>query len=146
MIPSLILWFTLFTLRPSTRPIQAPDPSPEAQEIASVIRQQLDAFTFNNYEEAYRLVSKKTKDRLSLDQYAQMVRAEYPEITKSLSVSLGEIRFAPDPTHATARVEITGFNHKKVTAEYQMIREEEGWRVDGITITTLRARGPIGWG
>ncbi|MCG3116316.1 MAG: DUF4864 domain-containing protein [Candidatus Manganitrophus sp. SA1] len=146
MIPSLILWFTLLTLRPSTRPIQAPDPSPEEQQVASVIRQQLDAFTFNDYEEAYRLTSKKIKERFSPDQYVQMVRAEYPEITKSLIVSFGGIHFSPDPAQATARVEITGFNHKKVTAEYQMIREEEGWRVDGITLITLRARGPIGWG
>jgi hypothetical protein len=146
MIPSLILWFTLLTLRPSSRPIQTPSPSPQAEEIASIIQQQLDAFTFNDYEEAYRLASKKIKDQFSLDQYAQMVRAEYPEITKSLSVSFGEIHLSPDPTHATARVEITGFNHKKVTAEYQMIREEEGWRVDGVKVIPLRARGPMRWG
>lgn len=146
MIPSLILWFTLLTLRPSTRPILAADPSPEAQEIASVIRQQLDAFTFNDYEEAYRLSSKKIKDQFSQEQYAERVHTDYPQITKSIRVSFGEVRFSPDPTRAIVQVEITGFSHKKVTAEYQMVQEEEGWKVDGITILPVRTRGPIEWG
>jgi hypothetical protein len=146
MIPSLILWFTLLTLRPSTRPVQTPDPSLEEQEIRSVIQQQLDAFTFNDYESAYKLASKKIKDRFSQDEYTEMVRADYLQISKSIRVSFGEIHFSSDPAHAIVRVEIVGFNHKKVTAEYQMIREEDGWKVDGITIIPVRARGPIGWG
>lgn len=136
MIPTLILWFILL-------PIQTPAPSPQEKEIRSVIQQQLDAFTFNDYEEAYHLASKKTKDHFSKDQYAEMVRTEYPQITKSIRVSFGEVRFNPDPAHAIVRVEITGFNHKKVTAEYQMIREEEGWKVDGITLIPVRTRGPV---
>lgn len=134
MIPSLILWFTLL----SVQPIQAPAPSPEEQAIESVIRQQLDAFTFNDEEEAYRFASKQVHQKFSQDQYAEMIRADYPQITKSLRASFEKIHL-DDAAHATARVQITGFNHKKVTAEYRMIREEEGWKVDGLAIIPVRA-------
>jgi len=142
MIPTLILWSTLL----STQPVQDSPPSPQAEEIASVIQQQLDAFTFNDYETAYNLSSKKIKDQLSQEQYAEMVHNDYLQITKSFRASFGEVRFTPDAAHATVRVEITGFSHKKVTAEYQMIQEEDGWKVDGITILPLRTKGPIAWG
>lgn len=142
MIPTLILWFTLL----SVQSIQAPDPSSQEKEIQSVIRQQLDAFNFNDFEEAYRLASKQTQDQSSLDQYEEMVRTNYPQITKSIRASFGEIRFIPDPTHAVVQVEITGFNHKKVTAEYRMIQENDGWKVDGITMIPVRTKGPIEWG
>ncbi len=142
MIPTLILWFTLL----SVQSIQAPGPSSQEKEIQSVIRQQLDAFNFNDFEEAYRLASKQTQDQSSLDQYEEMVRTNYPQITKSIRASFGEIRFTPDPTHAIVQVEITGFNHKKVTAEYRMIQENDGWKVDGITIIPVRTKGPIEWG
>lgn len=140
MIPTLILWFALL----ATRPVQAPDPSLQEKEIASVIQQQLDAFTFNDYETAYRFASKQIHTQFSQEQYAEMVRTDYLQITKSIRVAFGKIQFAPDPIHATARVEITGFNHKKVTAEYRMIHEDDGWKVDGITILPVRTRGAVG--
>lgn len=131
MISTLILGFTLLSLSP------VQDLSSQEKEIASVIQQQLDAFTFNDAEEAYRFTSKQIHQQFSQEQYAEKVRADYPQITKSLRVSFQKIHL-DDPTHATVRAEITGFNHKKATAEYRMILEEDGWKVDGITLIPIR--------
>ena len=133
MLFLLILWSTLQLLNPTTA-----DPSLEEKEIVSVIRRQLDAFTFHDDETAYRFASKRMKDQFSQDQYAEMVRANYPQITQSIRVSFGEIRFDADPARATALAEITRFNHKTATAEYRMIHEEDGWKVDGVKLLPVR--------
>src|SRR5579884_3097057 len=137
MIPILILWSTLLF----PQPIQAPAPpsSPQEQEISSVIQQQLDAFTLNDYEAAYQLASKQVKEKFSQEGFTKMVHTNYPEITKSIRVLVDKINLDPDQDHAVARIRITGFNHKKITAEYQMVHERDGWKIDRMTIVPVRA-------
>ena len=134
MIPALILWFSLLPVSP----IDVPAPSSTEQEIEAVIRQQLDAFVFNDYGAAYALASKQVKKKFSEDQFAEMIHSDYLQLTKSIRVVFDRINLDADQTHADALVQVTAFNHKVVRTEYQMVHEEGGWKIDAMTILPVR--------
>lgn len=128
MLSIMLLWSTLL--------LQAP--AEAIPEIESVIQEQLDAFNFNDYETAYRLASKAVHDRLSQEAFERDVRADYLPLTKTIRVAFNKIDVDPDQIHATVRIEATAFNHKKITAEYRLVHEEEAWKIDGMAILPVR--------
>ncbi|MBI3803200.1 MAG: DUF4864 domain-containing protein [Nitrospirae bacterium] len=138
MLPFFLLWSALFI---PTRTAQTPTAqSPTAiEEIQSIIQQQLDAFNLNDYETAYHLASTQVRNQFSPDQFQERIRTDYPQLTKSLRLTFDQIDLDTGRTHAVARIEVTGFNHKKITAEYQLIHEDEGWKIDQMAIVPLRA-------
>ncbi len=142
MVLFIVLWLFLFFPgvggRISGDHAQARTEDSFSQEIESVIRQQLDAFGLNDYETAYGFASKEVKRQLSRSQFEERVRTDSPQIIKSIRVTFEKIVFDPDRIHATALLQVTGFNHKKVTAEYRMVLEEGEWKIDGMTVLPIR--------
>ncbi len=124
---SLLFWFSLSVVAP----LQSDTP---AEEIKSVIREQMKAFNEEDYRAAYRFASRGVKEQFSLTRFEAMVRTGYPQIAKSRAAAFGEITLMEGGARAFATVHVTGADHVTVKAEYRMVLEEGGWKIDGVLL------------
>jgi len=127
-LPVILLGFLLFT----ASPVFADDPS---RLIQGVIQEQLKAFNADDYPAAYRYASKHIRAKFMLDEFEAMVRTGYPQIARSLRASFGDISLSEDKRHAVSRVEVTGADHVTVQAQYRMVLEDGGWKIDGVMLS-----------
>lgn len=111
--------------------VAASDP---ATLIQSVIRRQMLAFNQDDYPTAYTFASESIRRRFSKERFETMVKSGYPQIAKSHLVSFGEITLSGDKQAAVATVHVTGKDHVTVIARYQLLLEENGWKIGGVTI------------
>lgn len=128
MIPLLVL--SCLALFPA-QSVAAADP---ADLIQTVVRQQMIAFNQDDYPTAYTFASESIRRRFSKERFETMVKSGYPQIAKSHLVSFGEITLSEDKQAAVARVHVTGKDHVTVIARYQLLLEENGWKIGGVTV------------
>lgn len=116
-------------------PIAPPADREEAlEEIASVIRRQLDAFKRDNYARAYTFASKAFRAQFSQDRFEAMIRARFPEIARSAATRRGRTFLFMDNTRATLEIDVTGVSARSIAVEYRMVLEEGGWKIDGLAL------------
>jgi hypothetical protein len=127
-LPITLFGFFIF----AASPVHADDPS--GLLIQGVIRQQLKAFSAEDYPAAYRHASKQIQSKFTPDEFKAMVRTGYPQIAKSLRAVFGEIRYSDDRLHATAQVDVTGTDLVTVRARYRMVMEDGSWKIDGVIL------------
>lgn len=106
--------------------------------IETTIQDQIDAFLADDFSTAFTFASPSIKGMFgSADRFGDMVRNGYPMVWRPGEVRFLELR------------EISGNLWQKVfirdqsggthILDYQMIRTEDGWRINGVQI--LRAPG-----
>lgn len=124
---SIVVCLLLFTTVPGT----VTDP---ADLIQSVIQQQMNAFSHDDYATARTFASEGLRQRFSKERFEKMVKSGYPQIAKSHLVSFGEILFSDDNQAAVATVHVTGKDRVTVIARYLMVLEGDAWKINGVMI------------
>jgi hypothetical protein len=94
---------------------------------------QLDAFRRDDFDAAYGFASREIRELFDREAFERMVRTGYPEIARSVSAAVAASRHAPDG-HVHLHVRIQGANGRRIEALYDMVREPDGWRVNGVMI------------
>lgn len=103
------------------------EPGPAAEPVMK----QLDAFRKDDYAAAYTFASAEIRELFDRSAFERMVRDGYPEIARSTSALVAGTEARPDG-HAIVRVRIRGANGNNIEAFYDMIKEPEGWRINGV--------------
>jgi hypothetical protein len=101
-------------------------------QIASVVRQQLDAFKRDDYSGAYTFVSKAFRKEFPRDLFEARIRARFKEVARPAQVLFRRLHFRPGDNRAALEVDIAGANARLATIEYRMVFEEGSWKIDGL--------------
>lgn len=122
-------------MRPSPR--RAPEPKPQA--LYDVVMEQLTALRAADYSSAYRHVSLSMQERFNLDDFADRVRTEHPEIARFERVEFGAItvqgRYAMMPAYFFLPSGAIALVH------YTFVREDGTWKIDGSRLERRWDRG-----
>jgi hypothetical protein len=103
----------------------------DAEAAARVVMQQLEAFRRDDFGAAFGFASEEIHELFDLPRFEVMVRGGYPEIARSVSAIVdGSERGAGGRLYLLVRVR--GANGRGVEAVYEMVREERGWRINGV--------------
>ncbi|MCG3110971.1 MAG: DUF4864 domain-containing protein [Candidatus Manganitrophus sp. SB1] len=101
-------------------------------QIASVVRQQLDAFKRDDYSGAYTFVSKAFRKEFPRDLFEARIRARFKEVARPAQVLFRRLHFHPGDNRAVLEVDVAGANARLATVEYRMVFEEGSWKIDGL--------------
>ena len=104
-----------------------PDP---AGAIEPVMKQ-LDALRRDDYEMAYTFASTTIQEMFDRQAFERMVRTGYPEIARSSSAHVAEVRVGPDE-HVYLRLKIRGANGVNIEAVYELVWEGGRFRINGV--------------
>lgn len=143
-------WFYQAQLAPEPAPAPeisapaiAPKPPPPPQwktataaqrkVIAAPIRAQLEAFAKNDWKTAIQFQSAGLQQNFaSPKDFQAMMQTSYPQFATCQKVEFFQIQISPDGKIAQAQARVTGSDHTKASAIYQMVRESDGFRVAGV--------------
>ncbi len=100
-------------------------------EAQDVILRQLAAFRADDYRTAYSFASRMIQAQFDPAAFEHMVKNGYPQIARSTHAWVTEARPAPNGAlHIFLR--IRGADGTVIRALYEMVREEPGWRINGV--------------
>lgn len=108
--------------------------SSDEADIASVIRQQIDAFQNDDAERAFSFASPSIRKQFqTAERFLAMVQSEYAAVYRPQSVTFGDIQvIRGNPVQA---VMLLGPAGEWVTAYYQMEQlPNEAWRIAGCVL------------
>jgi len=114
-------------------------PEPKPQALYDVVMEQLTALRVADYSSAYRHVSLSMQERFNLDDFADRVRTEHPEIARFERVEFGAItvqgRHAMMPAYFFLPSGAIALVH------YTFVREDGTWKIDGSQVERRWERG-----
>jgi len=108
-------------------------------ELYEVVRKQINAFRSSDYASAYRQASSSFQERVNMEAFSDFARTEAPGAGRADRVEFGAVRF--DGRHAFVPVYLFMADGDVVPCVYSLVREENGWKIDG---TRLLKRWPAG--
>lgn len=122
----------LMTLWALTGPLAADD----ATDIRGVILNQLDAFNARDVDEAFTYASPAIKGMFGSPQnFGRMVELGYPMVWSNSDVQFLDLR--DDGGRPTQRVMMRDPSGARHMLDYQMIRTEDGWQINGVWIVPM---------
>jgi hypothetical protein len=98
-------------------------------ELYAVVQRQLGNFRGGNFPGAYEDASRMIQARYNVDQFAAMVQANYPGMTRIDHAEYGIVQTRG--RHATMQVFLIGEHGEIIPCIYIMVREGDSWRIDG---------------
>lgn len=117
---------------PLTDPADRKETKESLEQIASVVRQQLDAFKRDDYSGAYTFVSKAFRKEFPRDLFEARIRARFKEVARPAQVLFRKFHFHPGDNRAVLEVDVAGANARLAAVEYRMVFEEGSWKIDGL--------------
>ncbi len=104
---------------------------PDAEAAGRIVIQQLEAFRRDDFDAAFGFASAEIHELFDRARFEGMVRGGYPEIARSVSAVIdGSERGAGGRLFLLVRVR--GANGRGIEAVYEMVREDRGWRINGV--------------
>lgn len=104
---------------------------PVAHPAVETVMRQLDAFRQGDYDTAYSFASRTIHELFDRAGFERMVSGGYPEIARSLSAVVQRAEDAPNG-HVYLFVTVYGANGKSVEAIYEMVHEDDRWKINGV--------------
>jgi Domain of unknown function (DUF4864) len=114
----------------------APAQAQKRTEWQSVITKQIEAFRASDGAAALTCAGESFRKRFDKDPgefYQFIANSDYSPIVKSSSHSFGEFKMDEDESIVLQIVSIVGRDQRVYKAIYEMTREAEGWKVQGVT-------------
>jgi len=105
------------------------DENVKPAELYAVVERQLGDLRGGDYSRAYEYASRGMQERYSVEQFAAMEEAEYAGLERISRAEYGEVETSGG--HATMQVYLIGRDGEVMPCVYMMVREGEGWRIDG---------------
>jgi hypothetical protein len=107
-------------------------PSDIVKAASEPIMKQLEAFRRDDYDAAYVFASTEIKQMFDRQAFERMVKGGYPEIARSTFALVARTEVGPGGD-VYVQVRIRGANGSGIEAVYQMVRESDGWKINGVT-------------
>jgi len=105
------------------------DANVKPADLYAVVERQLGDLRGGDISRAYEYASREFQARYNLDQFAAMVQADYPGMTRVSRAEYGEVQ--TNGHHATMQVYLIGQDGAVMPCVYMMVREGDSWRIDG---------------
>jgi len=108
-------------------------------DLYSVVHSQFRALQAADFPRAYQHASAGLREKLSVEQFEEMVRVEYAPIIEADRVEFGaaDIR----GRHAVVRVFFVGEDGGLTPCIYSLVNEGETWKIDGARILRRIPKG-----
>lgn len=119
----------------SRAPAQAQSPDKRNTDWQMVITKQIEAFRSADGAAALSCAGQSFRQAFKnpSEFYEFIANSEYSPIVQSSSHSFGEFKMGEDEESVLQIVNITGKDQRVYKAIYEMTREPEGWKVQGVT-------------
>lgn len=105
----------------------------ELKAVKSAIEAQLKAFKADDYATALKYQSSNLKENFdSLDDFRRMMKQSYPQFARYRSISYGTATCDAQAERVAIQVTVTGEDKITVKAVYLMLKEADGYKVDGV--------------
>ena len=105
------------------------DQSAPPGDLFRVINTQLAAFRTDDYPRAYQQASLNFQQRFTVDQFKQMITADYARVLTGSRVEFGPVQFLSRRAQIQVFfIEPSGNVHVCI---YSLVNEGEVWKVDG---------------
>jgi Domain of unknown function (DUF4864) len=98
-------------------------------DLYAVVNEQLGDLRRENFPAAYGQASHEIQERFTVEQFATMVRADYPGFLQVNQAEYGPVEARGN--HAAIRVYLIGRDGQVMPCLYQLVREKDAWRIDG---------------
>ena len=103
---------------------------PAPRELFTVVNQQLNAFRSADFQSAYRYAATGLQQRFTLRQFEEMVRHNYPEMTRADRVEFGLVKM--QGTSAVVQVFFFADDGAVRSFIYSLTNESNAWKIDGV--------------
>ena len=104
---------------------------PDAEAAGRVVMLQLEAFRRGDFDAAFGFASAEIHEMFDRGRFETMVRGGYPEIARSVSAIIDGSERGPGG-RIYLLVRVRGANGRGIEAVYEMVREDRGWRINGV--------------
>ncbi|MEO0357854.1 MAG: DUF4864 domain-containing protein [Pseudomonadota bacterium] len=109
-------------------------------DIQSTIQRQIDAFKADDFSTAFSFASPMIQGMFrSPDRFGQMVQQGFPMVHRPADVQFQGLR--DDQGLLIQRVLIRDTNGLFHTLDYQMIEQDTGWKINGVTFVQAPSVG-----
>jgi hypothetical protein len=105
------------------------DANVKPADLYSVVQRQLGEFHGGNFSGAYEYASSAVQHEFSVDQFANMVQSQYSNMMHVSRAEYGNV--LTKGRHATIEVYLIDEFGEVTPCVYMMVREGDGWRIDG---------------
>lgn len=102
------------------------------EELYTVMVRQLEALQAEDFPRAYEQTSLGMQQRFDLPQFMEMARADYGAALLSKRIEFGQ--FLAQGQHAVLQVFFLDRNGTVTPCFYSFVKEERGWRIDGMRL------------
>lgn len=109
----------------------AGQPDPDVKAATDVVMLQLEAFRRDDFDTAYIFASATIRELFDREAFERMVRNGYPEIARSVSAVVSGSALAPNGS-VFLSLRIRGANGNRIEALYDLVREDGGFRINGV--------------
>ncbi len=125
--------FGLLMFASAAEPEMRLSPKKTRDEVRTVVEAQLAALRAGNFPAAYALASAGIKAQFDVGIYAAVIRRGYAPLLRSSGADLGVVRDR-DGQEAQITVAVQDRQKRSTVYRYWLVREEDGWRVNGVTL------------
>ena len=105
------------------------DANVKPADLYAVVDRQLGELRGGDFSRAYEYASRGFQERFSVEQFAAMVRSDYPGMTRVSRAEYGPVQ--TNRGHATMQVYLIGEDGEVMPCVYMLVREGESWRIEG---------------
>jgi hypothetical protein len=116
---------------PAAEPAWRISPRETRDAARTTVGAQLAALKVGDLAKAYTFASTGIRRQFSLEVFAAMIRRGYPALLRQASAEIGIVR---DDRGDRARVEVTVTDRlgRTMAFRYFLLREDDGWKVEGV--------------
>ena len=112
---------------------------PDARMIRMIIREQLAAFRAGDAQRAWRVASEGIRETFQQpERLLTLIRTKYAPLTNLRQVMFGEWSLTPDGLGIV--LDIVDQQYRRHQVMYLVVREADGWRVNGAVVADPEAR------
>lgn len=105
----------------------------ERKAVTGAIEAQLKAFKADDYAAAMKYQSAALREQVdSAEDFRRMIKNSYPQFAKYKSITYGNATCDPKAERVAIQVTVTGEDKITVKAIYLMVKEKDGYKVDGV--------------
>ena len=106
--------------------------TPAPGELYEVVLKQVAAFRSDDYAVAYRQASSTFQEKFDIEAFVDLAKTEYPSLPHAAHVEFGAVQIKG------ARAVIPAYffmrDGEVVPCVYDLIREEETWKIDSVRV------------
>ncbi len=106
--------------------------APKPADLYEVVWRQIRAFRKADYSQAYQQVSATFQEHFNIEEFADIARTDYPDLTRVERVEFGSLNFVA--AHAIIQVYFILPEGEVVPCLYSLVHEEDVWKIETVRV------------